>query len=199
MTMSSPCRHLRLRHFVNGLPSIIAPNIEEVWLVGYPSNYSICTKLNSTLIGRIAAMTSLRSLELLHWQEWDDVKPLAALPLLTRLTCDQGLRLLADLLQPGCLQSLQVASVSFAVMHQCSASSNDWGFLPDMEKVAATSIAINFVFAVILVMSETYHIISADCAASWDFSLSLTLQQSAHFEVVGSLPVHQPQEGGALG
>ena len=106
--MTCPCRRLELRNFSAGLPSIIAPNIEELYLLGGRSYFGDY-RLTSTFIGDIAAMTSLKSLKLLNWREWDDVKPLAALPLLTRLTCDQGLRLLADMLQPGCLQSLEVA------------------------------------------------------------------------------------------
>ena len=94
--------------FENGLPSINVPNIEELYFGGDP----VGPRLSSTSIGQIAAMTSLRSLELRLWKKWDDVKPMAALSLLTRLTCNQGLCLIADLLQPGCLQSLEVTSTT---------------------------------------------------------------------------------------
>ena len=88
-------------------------------------------RLTSTVIGQIAAMTSLRSLELENWQEWDDVTPIAALPLLTRLTCDQGLRLVADMLRPGCLQSLEVAFCAHKCVLQLyfPASNNFWSLL----------------------------------------------------------------------
>ena len=67
-------------------------------------------------------MTSLRSLEVQNWKGWEDVEPLAALPLLTRLTCDQGARLMADMLQPGCLQSLEVASLLMEIARFCFSS-----------------------------------------------------------------------------
>ena len=105
--VSSFCRRLELRGFSYGLPHINAPNIEEMCLVAFDSH-----RLSSTLVNQIAAMTSLRSLQLQDWDWWEDVKPLAALPLLTRLTCAHGVRLMADILQPGCLQSLEVASIA---------------------------------------------------------------------------------------
>ena len=101
------CRRLELHNFASSLLSIRAQNIEELSLVRYCfESYRLMTKQN---IGRIAAMTSLRSLELQRWQEWDDVKPLTAPTLLRQLTSDQGLRLIGDLLEPGCLQSLEIA------------------------------------------------------------------------------------------
>ena len=108
LTVPCFCRRLELggfNGFVDRLPSIKAPNIEKLGLIDKD-------QLTNTIIGQIAVMTSLKCLELQCVYEWDDVRPIAALPLLTRLTCDCGVRFMADLLQPGCLQSLEVASAA---------------------------------------------------------------------------------------
>ena len=117
ITMSYSCRRLEIREFFFGKWSIMAPNIEELCLVTGRG------LLSRSIIGQVAAMTSLRSLELRGWSAWRDMKPLASLTLLTRLTCNQGLRLMADMLQPGCLQSLEVASAPRMILHLCSALS----------------------------------------------------------------------------
>ena len=119
MTILYSCRRLELRDCFFGKWSSIAPNIEELCVV--------CSSLfiESTTIQQIAAISSVRSLELRDWQMWDDVKPSVSLALLTRLTisCNKGLLLLADMLQPGCLQSLEVASAAHLIFHLCYACS----------------------------------------------------------------------------
>ena len=119
LTVPCSCRRLELNGFIDSLPSLKAPNIEELCLIK-------THRLTSTIIQQIAVMTSLKSLKLQNVDEWDDVRPLAAIPLLTRLTCNHGLRLMADLLQPGCLQSLEVASTAHLVLGLHFAFSDDF-------------------------------------------------------------------------
>ncbi len=91
-------------------PIIRAPNLTSLRFLAPRAHYE-CQWLRSASITRIAATTSIRQLELTHWRRWDNLQPLAALPLLKHLSIDQGVHVLEAMLKPGCLKSLEMLSL----------------------------------------------------------------------------------------
>merc|ERR1712130_323915 len=103
-------RDLTMEGLNIGLPIIRAPNLTSLRFLAPRAHYE-GQNLKSASIMRIAATTSIRQLELSHWRKWDNLQPLAALPLLKHLSIDQGVHVLEAMLKPGCLTNLEMLTL----------------------------------------------------------------------------------------